>query len=158
MISANPMIGVKRPTAERNLGSFGEVDMPEWYMAELKKFKDEWDSERDNCGDSWLGGDREYVFHKGKSKPYYTNTPSNTWSKILKKHGLRPIRLHDLRHTPGSLLFEAGEDIKSIQERLRHSDFRITADIYVHVTKKKRKQTGHQFDKFAPPSPSRPQA
>ncbi|PUA39510.1 hypothetical protein C8Z91_08775 [Paenibacillus elgii] len=97
------------------------------------------------------------MFLRGFGEPLYPGTPSNRWNKFHKKSGLRQIRLHDLRHTLGSLLFEAGEDIKSIQERLRHSDSRITANIYVHVTKKKKKQIAHQFDRFAPASPIRPQ-
>ncbi|NEN86525.1 tyrosine-type recombinase/integrase [Paenibacillus elgii] len=51
--------------------------------------------------------------------------------------------IYGIPHTLGSLLFEAGEDIKSIQERLRHSNSRITANIYVHVTTKKKKQIAH---------------
>ncbi|XOK64936.1 hypothetical protein ACJ7K1_24545 [Paenibacillus elgii] len=44
-----------------------------------------------------------------------------------------------------------------MQERLRHSNSRITAHIYVHVTKKKKKQIAHQFNHSAQVSPIRPQ-
>jgi integrase len=157
-VSENGIAIVGKPKGKVNpVDSFGDVDMPEWYMDELKIYQNIWEREREDCGELWLGAGRQYVFHTGKGEPYYPGTPTMVWAKFLKKHSLRHIRLHDLRHTSGSLLFEAGEDIKSIQERLRHSDSRITADIYVHVTKKKKKLTAHQFDRFAPSSPIRPQ-
>lgn len=156
-ININKNIAVSKIVDTTKNDSEDEIDMPEWYMQELKNYRPIWEEEREDRGDTWRGGTDEYIFHKGFGEPYYPGTPSNVWVNFLKKHGLRHIRLHDLRHTSGSLLFEAGEDIKSIQERLRHSDSRITANIYVHVTKKKKKQTAHQFDRFAPSSPIRPQ-
>ncbi|WP_081481572.1 tyrosine-type recombinase/integrase [Paenibacillus elgii] len=116
-----------------------------------------WDEEKEHRGTLWRSGENEYIFHREFGEPLYPGTPSNRWSKLLKESGLRHIRLHDLRHTSGSLLFEAGEDIKSIQECLRHSDSMITANIYVHVTRKEKKQIAYQFDRFAPASPIRPQ-
>lgn len=44
------------------------------------------------------------------------------------------ITTHGLRHTHASLLFEAGANIKEVQDRLGHSDIKTTMDIYTHVT------------------------
>lgn len=41
------------------------LHMPEWYMDEMKAFKNFWDDERYAVGDKWLGGDDDYVFHGG---------------------------------------------------------------------------------------------
>src|SRR5437899_3256485 len=46
---------------------------------------------------------------------------------------------HTLRHTLGTLMKANGEDMKTIQELLRHSNFKVTADTYtqaVTVTKR----------------------
>lgn len=134
----------------KNESSIGEVDMPEWYMLELKEYHRQWRMDKMRVGDAWEGGDNQFVFHSGFGMPYHPATPSHAWPKFLKRNGFRMLRLHDLRHTSGSLLFEAGEEMKSIQERLRHSRQQTTADIYVHVTKKKKKQTAKAFDKFDP--------
>lgn len=58
----------------------------------------------------------------------------------LKAAGItRQVGWHTLRHTFGTLMKANGEDIKTIQELLRHSNYRVTADIYTQaVTPKKR--------------------
>jgi integrase len=53
--------------------------------------------------------------------------------KILKKHNLKYIRLHDLRHSCASLLLANGIGMKQIQEWLGHSNYSTTADIYSHL-------------------------
>ena len=46
---------------------------------------------------------------------------------------------HTLRHTFGTLMKANGEDIKTIQELLRHSNYKVTADTYTQaVTPTKR--------------------
>ncbi|HEX6805807.1 MAG TPA: tyrosine-type recombinase/integrase [Terriglobales bacterium] len=46
---------------------------------------------------------------------------------------------HTLRHTFGTLMTANGEDIKTIQELLRHSNYKVTADTYTQaVTPMKR--------------------
>ncbi|WP_280740300.1 tyrosine-type recombinase/integrase [Paenibacillus maysiensis] len=51
----------------------------------------------------------------------------------LKKHGLRRIRYHDLRHSYASLLLANGISMKEIQEWLGHSNYSTTANIYSHL-------------------------
>ena len=53
--------------------------------------------------------------------------------KIIKKHGLKKMRFHDLRHSCASLLLANGVTLKEIQEWLGHSDFSTTANIYAHL-------------------------
>lgn len=130
--------------------SEGVVVMPEWYMQELKKYYLQWKKDKLMAGDAWEGGDKQYVFHAGLGKPYYYKTPTNRWRKFIKRNNLKYIRLHDLRHTAATLLIEAGVDLKTIQERLRHSRYQTTADIYAHVTKKVQKETAEKLDKFNP--------
>lgn len=39
---------------------------------------------------------------------------------------------HELRHTYGTLLYDAGTDIYTIQKVMGHADIKVTAKIYVH--------------------------
>ncbi|MEV2908464.1 site-specific integrase [Paenibacillus larvae] len=126
------------------------VDMPEWYMQELKVHELEWKKEKLSVGDKWLGGDRQYVFHAGYGKPFYHNTPTTWWDKFIRRHNLKRVRFHDLRHSSATLLIEAGAPMKAIQQRLGHSKHQTTADVYAHVTKKVSRETAEKFDKFAP--------
>ena len=58
---------------------------------------------------------------------------TETFPKFLKKHGLRVIRFHDLRHSCASVLLANGVPMKQIQEWMGHSDFSTTANIYAHL-------------------------
>jgi len=62
-------------------------------------------------------------------KPDYL---TRTFPNVLKKHGLRKIRLHELRDSNASLLLDNGVDMKMLQLWLGHSNFKTTADIYAH--------------------------
>jgi integrase len=52
---------------------------------------------------------------------------------VLTKSGLRKIRLHDLRHTFGSLLIQSGASIVYVKEQMGHSSIQVTVDIYGHL-------------------------
>jgi len=136
--------GTKQDTAEW-------VDMPMWYMRELRKFQTEWREERMAIRpEDWQGGDHEFVFHSGYGKPYHHDTPTHTWRKFLRRIGLPYIRLHDLRHTAATLLVEDGVDLKLIQERLRHAKYETTAEFYAHVTKKASRGVANRLEKYDP--------
>ncbi|AUS03438.1 tyrosine-type recombinase/integrase [Paenibacillus larvae] len=141
----------------KSKSSIRTIDMPQWYMVELKEYEREWKKEKLSVGDKWIGGDRRYVFHAGLGKPYFYSYPSEWWSKFIKRHDLKRVRFHDLRHSSATLLIEAGASMKAIQQRLGHSKHQTTADVYAHVTKKVSRETAEKFDKFAPDS-IRPQS
>jgi integrase len=52
---------------------------------------------------------------------------------VLAKAGIRRIRLHDLRHTFGSLLLQNGASIVYVKEQMGHSSIQVTVDIYGHL-------------------------
>jgi integrase len=52
---------------------------------------------------------------------------------VLEKAGIRKIRLHDLRHTFGSLLIQNGASIAYVKEQMGHSSIQVTVDIYGHL-------------------------
>ena len=62
-------------------------------------------------------------------KPGYL---SQKFSEILDNNNLRHIRLHDLRHSCGTLLVQNGVPIKDIQIWLGHSNFQTTLR-YAHA-------------------------
>ena len=62
-------------------------------------------------------------------KPGYL---TQTFSKILDDNNLRHIRLHDLRHSCGTLLIQNGVPVKDIQIWLGHSNFQTTLR-YTHA-------------------------
>lgn len=62
--------------------------------------------------------------------------------------GLKPIRIHDLRHSHASLLIEQGVDIATISNRLGHEKVSTTLDIYGHMFDSKAKGVADTLDKL----------
>jgi len=52
---------------------------------------------------------------------------------ILERAGLRRIRFHDLRHTFGYLLIQAGASLPYVRDQMGHSSIQVTADVYGHL-------------------------
>ncbi len=55
------------------------------------------------------------------------------WTRARERAGIKDFRFHDLRHTAGTRLAEAGADAFVIAEILGHSDLKMTKR-YVHAT------------------------
>ena len=52
-------------------------------------------------------------------------------SRHLEAAGIAgPVGWHTLRHSFGTLMKANGEDVKTIQELLRHANFKVTMDVY----------------------------
>lgn len=80
---------------------------------------------------------------------YLQPTKTRKWIiQVQKKYNLKPITTHGLRHTHCSILFEAGARIEEVQDRLGHSDYQTTMNIYTHVTNKAKDSTIQKFTKF----------
>nr|WP_279401638.1 hypothetical protein [Piscibacillus salipiscarius] len=60
------------------------VDMPEWYMDEMKIFYKEWKKEKFSAGDQWEEKGHKFVFHTGLGRPYNPQTPTSKWRQIIK--------------------------------------------------------------------------
>ena len=72
---------------------------------------------------------------------------SDNFAQLLKEHGLRKIRFHDLRHSCASLLLKQGVPMKQIQEWLGHSDISTTANIYAHLDSQSKQLSAATMEK-----------
>ncbi len=84
----------------------------------------------------------DYVFVDEDGKLIYPDRLTQNFAKIQKKHGLKRIRFHDLRHSCASILLANGVQMKQIQEWLGHSNFATTADVYSHLDFSSKLQSG----------------
>ena len=79
------------------------------------------------------------------AKPY---SPETILAKVIKPATVRAgitkrVGWHTFRHSFATLLKANGEDVKVVQESLRHANSRITLDIYTQaVTPAKRQAQG----------------
>lgn len=83
------------------------------------------------------GIDYDLVFTWENGKYIIPSNFLQRLKRLMKRCGIeKNIRWHDLRHTNATLLLEGGTNIKTVQERLRHSLIQTTMDTYAHVTEK----------------------
>ncbi|GGA43289.1 tyrosine-type recombinase/integrase [Psychrobacillus lasiicapitis] len=76
-------------------------------------------------------------------------TITRKWlENILTKYKLPHITTHGFRHTHSSLLYEAGCDMKEVQDRLGHSDLRTTMNIYTHVSQQTNESVVNRLETF----------
>ncbi len=74
-----------------------------------------------------------WMFTDGRAEPIHPHAISQTFERIARRAGVRMIRLHDLRHTHGTLLIAAGVPVKVVTERLGHAHPVFTIETYQHV-------------------------
>lgn len=53
--------------------------------------------------------------------------------RYANKAGIKPIRIHDLRHSHASLLIDMGFNVVTIAERLGHENISMTLNTYSHL-------------------------
>lgn len=97
-------------------------------------------------GDKWTEHEREWLFCKEDGKHFYPTTPTKWWREFTERAGVRYIRLHDLRHTPTTLLIAKGVHAKIISERLGHSSIKITMNTYGHALLSADAAAGNTFE------------
>ncbi|MBI4972441.1 MAG: site-specific integrase [Candidatus Omnitrophica bacterium] len=67
-----------------------------------------------------------YIFATTNDTPIRARNLMREWYKVLNKAGIEDFRFHDLRHTAGTRLAQAGVDIYTISKILGHRDIRTT--------------------------------
>lgn len=73
----------------------------------------------------------------------------NKWmTAIQTKCQLKPVKPHGLRHTHCSLLFEAGMNIKEVQDRLGHADAKTTLNVYTHISNKAKHEVAAKYEAY----------
>ena len=76
----------------------------------------------------------------GGIKPLAPTTINRYKIKACEKANLKPLKLHEFRHSHATLLLEKNIVINEISRRLGHSKTSITLDIYCHAKKEHEKK------------------
>ena len=98
----------------------------------LKTYKNKYEENRKLFGNTYINDYRDYVRLMENGELMKPGFLSQKFSEILDSHNLRHIRLHDLRHSCGTLLVRSGVPLKDIQIWLGHSNFQTTLR-YAHA-------------------------
>ena len=126
------LITPKTPSSIRN------VDLPDVTNKLIDKFKDiqkeKWESQNKIFNDNSL------LFTTSTCNIIDAANLLKRWKKFLFDNSIEYKKWHSLRHSYASLLFQAGADLKTVQELLGHSDINTTVKIYVHVFPETKKE------------------
>lgn len=88
--------------------------------------------EREFAGEAWE--ESGYLFTSLVGTPMDPRNLSARFQELVKKAGVRRVRLHDLRHFAATVQLMDGAPVKAVQAQLGHSNSSTTLDIYGHVS------------------------
>lgn len=113
-------------SSPKTTNSYRTLPIPNNILESLLKLKNEY-KQYTNFDNSW------FIF--GGPIPFKENTIQLHNNKYAKLANLKPIRVHDFRHSCASLLINKGASITLVSRYLGHSKVSITLDIYSHFYK-----------------------
>ncbi len=91
--------------------------------------------------------DNDYIFKYPNGVLYRPDSLTVSFKRALARHGLPQMRYHDLRHSTASILVDKGWGINDIKEWLGHADISTTANIYAHISHRRKVSLAHDLDK-----------
>jgi integrase len=100
------------------------IPIPPPLVVKLRAHRRAQVAERLAAADWWAEGD--WVFAQPNGKPLDPRRDYAEWVELLAEAGVRRVRLHDARHTAGTLLRAQGTDLQDIRDILGHQDTRTT--------------------------------
>ena len=119
-------IGIKDTKSHRSR----TVIVPEYVLEMLRDLHSEQLQRQLKLGTAWQG--KEWLFTKANGDIMFPTSPTMIFSKFLKRKGLPHKKFHALRHTSATLSLIYGIDIKTVGERLGHSQMKTT-NRYLHA-------------------------
>ena len=111
----------------------------------LLRLKEEQKDYKQRLGSDYHNND--YIFKNPNGVPYRPDSLTRSFKRALARHGLPQMRYHDLRHSTASILVDKGWDINDIKEWLGHADISTTANIYAHISHRKKVSLAQDLNK-----------
>lgn len=92
---------------------------------------------------------KEIVFLNEETRTYTTSGKvTYAYKKLCKSFNLKDITIHGFRHTHTRLLFETNATVQVVQNRLGHSNFNTTMNVYNRVTEKQKEGIVDAFAEY----------
>ena len=100
---------------------------------------------------------RRVGVRRGKGHPIHPHATTPAFERIARRAGVPVIRLHELRHTHGTLLIKAGVAVKVVSERLGHANIAFTIETYQHVLPGMQADAAKVYEALARPTETSPE-
>jgi integrase len=117
----------------KNTKSYRIMPIPNALICKLKQAQIKQKENRLLFGKSYNSEFLDYVCVDEMGELLKPDYITNRFTKIIKKHNLKPLNFHGLRHSCATLLLSLNYQMKDIQEYLGHSNYELTAKTYAHV-------------------------
>jgi integrase len=91
-------------------------------------------------------GESEYVFPNSDGGPLDGSRLGKRWRALRARVGLQGLRFHDLRHQAASLMLASGADLRTVMNRLGHSQISLTANTYTHLIQDVDQEAAERMD------------
>ena len=124
-----PKGGKQQLKSPKSLSSNRTVFMPESCCRALYEWKIEQARRKRHSHGLWEENDFVFTDKNGKNISVYA--PTRICTEFQKRHGIRHLKLHGLRHTCGSLMVEHGTDPETVKAVLGHESIKTT-NRYLH--------------------------
>lgn len=111
------------------------VYLPQKLMEDIKKLEHQRKVERFAIGEKnlWMEGKYNFILARENGHPYHPRTVQRWWERFIKRHNLKYINVHALRHTSATLLIMDNVNPKTVSARLGHSSTAVTTGTYGHA-------------------------
>ena len=112
------------------------IDIDSHVVTALRRHRAAQEMEKRVAGESWRPPDglEDLVFTTPTGLPVDGRRLIEGWFRpLLRRTGLPPIRIHDLRHSYASIALARGVHPKVVQEAMGHATIAVTLDLYSHV-------------------------
>jgi integrase len=121
----------------KTLRSRRTIALPASCVVRLKQHQERQEQERAEAGMDWQPLDWQpadgLLFTSLTGTAIDPRSLNRQLAVLCRRAKLRPVRIHDLRHTCASLLLAEGVAVRTIMETLGHSNISMTLDTYAHV-------------------------
>ena len=129
----------------KSKSSVRTISLPDHLIKTLHEYKLHQDRHISFMGEAW--NKLDYVFTEEDGLVMNPQTPTRQFSNFLKRHNIRHLKFHGLRHTSATMLLANGCDIKTVSSRLGHADLETTG-IYLHALESTDRKAAKTFDAF----------
>ncbi|HEU5097593.1 MAG TPA: site-specific integrase [Roseiflexaceae bacterium] len=101
------------------------------YLAELRAHRVRQMEEKLRRGEEWK--ENGLVFPTSVGTPFSPRNLIDDLERDAKKAEIGKVTVHELRHTAGSLMLQAGKTMTTVNKILGHSSVGVTEKIYAHA-------------------------
>jgi len=112
----------------------------------LKKYQSEQLRHRLVLGSKWIQNDRVFTTEFGSTM--HPDSAGDILDRVTKKHAIKRVNFHALRHTSISLMIASGIQAQIISKKSGHSSIQTTHNIYSHFYEQEFKDTANKMNEF----------